>query len=291
MADYNKINSIKLNSTMLSKQLFAGNFLSIFNGQGINFKELREYSIGDDFRSIDWTTTARMNKPFVKINEDERQQHIIFMVDVSKSIEFANSQNSYFKKNKKDIISELCFLLAQSSISNKDKIGAIFFSEIIEKVVPLSNSANTISQIASNLIDYEPTRGGTNFNLALNYLNATIKKNTIVIVFSDFFIEPNFEKELAIATNKFKLIIIQINNKNETNQLNFGIIKTLNKETEKIEYLKINQKTVSLAIQKQQQIHLLIEKYKVPFINIALEDNYLVNLKYFFDNIKKRNEK
>jgi uncharacterized protein (DUF58 family) len=282
-----KVKKIKFNSAIISKQLFAGNFLSVFSGQGINFKELREYNFGDDIKSIDWLATAKTNKTYVKINEEERQQNIIFLLDVSKSIEFGQVKNGKLFKNKKDIIAELCFTVAYSSIKNNDKIGAVFFSERIEKVIPLSNQTNNISLIAKTLYDFEPQKSGTNFSSSLKFINSAFKKDTIIFIFSDFFTELNFEKELSIAAKKFKLLAIQITDFSEESISDLGLIKTYNKETNKIEYIEVSNKILEEAKKSQKKLKDLMKKNSINFVNFEINENYLSKLKAFFDNIKK----
>jgi len=284
-----KVKKIKLSSAILSKQLFAGNFLSIFSGQGMNFKELREYNFGDDIKSIDWSATAKTNKTYVKINEEERQQNIIFLVDVSKSIEFGHMKNGELLKNKKDIISELCFLLAYSSIKNNDKIGAIFFSEKIEKIIPLSNQTNSISLIAKTLDDFEPQNSGTDFSTALKFINTAFKKDTIIFIFSDFFTNLNFEKELSIAAKKFKLLAFQITDFNEEKIIknDFGLIKTFNREANKIEYIEVSNKILEDAKNSQKRLKDLMKKFAINFLTIEINENYLAKLKAFFVHLRK----
>ena len=284
-----KVKKIKLSSAILSKQLFAGNFLSIFSGQGMNFKELREYNFGDDIKSIDWSATAKTNKTYVKINEEERQQNIIFWVDVSKSIEFGQVKNGELLKNKKDIISELCFLLAYSSIKNNDKIGAIFFSEKIEKIIPLSNQTNSISLIAKTLYDFEPQNSGTDFSSALKFINTAFKKDTIIFIFSDFFTNLNFEKELSIAAKKFKLLAFQITDFSEEKIIknDFGLIKTFNREANKIEYIEVSNKILEDAKNSQKRLKDLMKKFAINFLTIEINENYLAKLKAFFVHLRK----
>ena len=283
-----KIKRIKFNSAILSKQLFAGNFLSIFSGQGINFKELREYNWGDDVKSINWSASAKTNKTYIKVNEEERQQHIIFLVDVSKSLEFGQVENGKLLKNKKDIIAELCFTVAYSSIQNNDKIGAVFFSEKIEQVIPLSNQANNISLIAKTLYDFESQKSGTDFCTSLKFINSAFKKDTIVFIFSDFFTDLNFARELAIAAKKFKLLAIQITDFNERNISDLGLVRIFNRETNEIEYIEVSNKILEEASNSQKQLENLMKKNSINFTSLEINENYLSPLKIFFDNIKKK---
>ncbi|MCL2312455.1 MAG: DUF58 domain-containing protein [Firmicutes bacterium] len=287
-----KFRKFKLNSAIISKQLFAGNFLSVFSGQGMNFKELREYNFGDDIKSIDWSATAKTNKTYIKINEEERQQNIVFLVDVSKSIEGRRGvlpmpiENAELTKNKKDIISELCFTVAYSSIKNNDKIGAVFFSEKIEKVIPLTNQANSISLIAKTLDNFEPQNSGTDFRSALQFINSAFKKGTIIFIFSDFFTDLNFEKELSIAAKKFKLLAFQITDFNEENISDLGLIRTYNRETNKIEYIEVTKNILEEANIFNEKLKKVMRKNSINFLSLEINENYLVKLKAFFDRIR-----
>lgn len=279
-----KIRQIKFNSAILSEQLFAGNFLSIFSGQGINFKELREYNLGDDVKSIDWSASAKTNKTYVKVNEEERQQHIVFLIDVSKSIEFGYEENARLIKNKKDVIVELCFTLAYSSIKNNDKIGAVFFSDEIEKVIPISGHSNTISIITKHLFDEQPQKSGTDLRKALNFAITAFKKNTIIFIFSDFFTDLNFAKELSIAAKKFKLIAFRIMDKNEEIEQDIGLVKIFNKETNKLEFIDVTKSSgvVRNARINQRELELLMKKNNILFADIEISENYFLKLKHLF---------
>lgn len=277
------LQKIKINSALLSKQLFAGNFLSVFKGQGINFAELREYQTGDDYKRIDWATSARMNKPFVRINEAERQQNIVFLVDCSKSIEAGN-----IIKTKKQLIIELCFLLAYSSAKNNDKIGSIFFSDEVEKIIPLSNNSNQLSIIAKFLLDFEPENKGTNLHNILNFINFSLKKNAIVFILSDFISNINYQKELAIAAKKFQLIVIQIIDNFNNSVPNIGLVKIFDEETNKNYFIDTSQKRMNLKIKENNdKLFLVFKKNNIKYLQLELDDNYIVKLKNFFERYKK----
>lgn len=268
---------------MLSKQFFAGNFKSLFKGNGSNFKELREYNVGDDIKSIDWKTSARYAKPFVKINEEERLQKIYFLIDVSKSIEFGTSDRTI-----KDIIAEICFILAYSCFKNNDEVGAIFFSNKVEKIIPLSNHKNTLSIIAKELIDFKPTNSGTNYKDTLEYVNLSVKKNTVIFFISDFISDFDYEKELAIFSKKFNPIIIQINDTFEENIPKTNLIKVLDKEKQVVRYVEISdaEKIKSQILQKQLLFEKKLKQYRIKFISINTEENYILKIKTFFDKYK-----
>ncbi len=283
MVEFKKISRLKLHSTILSKQYFAGNFRSLFKGNGLNFKEIREYVVEDDIKSIDWKTSAKYAKPFIKINEEERFQQIFFVIDVSKSIEFGTSYIT-----KKDLIAEICFLIAYSSAKNNDKIGAIFFSEEIEKVIPLSKNQNAVSIIAKELLELNPQNTGTSYKNILNYINKNIKKNTIIFILSDFISDIDYEKELSILSKKFTPIFIQINDNFEQNIPKTNLIKVFDSETQTTKYIEIeyNQKLQAQINQKQLFFEKKLKQYRIRHLNIELRENYIKKLKTFFNNYK-----
>ena len=126
-----RVRKIEIKTRGLSRNIFAGEYHSAFKGRGMAFSEVREYQFGDDIRNIDWNVTARYNKPFVKIYEEERELTVMLLIDVSGSREFGSMD-----KLKKNIVTEIAAVLAFSAIQNNDKIGVIFFSDRIEKFIP-----------------------------------------------------------------------------------------------------------------------------------------------------------
>jgi len=282
----NKIHKIALNSALISKKFFAGNFTSLFCGNGINFKELRDYQIGDDVKSISWTASARYSKTLIKINEEDKQQHVIFLIDVSKSIEFGTKE-----KTKKDLIIEICFLIAYSSYRNNDKIAAIFFSDKIEKVIPLSNNKHNLSLIANNLINFSPTSNGTDYSCVLNYLTSNFSKDSIVFIFSDFITELNYETELGIAAKKFKIVPIKISDpiENKYESSNSGLIKVLNEENGIVHFVNLKKSnTIRDEIKKRNQYFFyILKKHHIKYITLETNSKYILKLISFFQKYKK----
>lgn len=126
-----KVRRIEIKSRGLSRNIFAGQYHSAFKGRGMAFSEVREYQFGDDVRDIDWNVTARHNKPYIKVFEEERELTVILLIDVSASRNFGAVGES-----KKEMMTEIAATLAFSTIQNNDKIGVIFFSDKIEKFIP-----------------------------------------------------------------------------------------------------------------------------------------------------------
>ena len=273
---------LKIKSNWISNKIFSGNFLSKFFGQSLEIKELREYDYSDDYRTIDWNTTARMNKPFVKVNEIERSNDIVLLIDISKSIE------SFFdeKISKKKLIAEISFLLIHSLIKNQDRIGAIFFSDIIEKVIPLTKNKNVLPMIMEYLHTYKPQNRGTNFSNCLEYSINLFPQKTILIIFSDFYFVDDFEKILSITSKKFKIISIKIADNNADLMIEKGIIRVFDGEKEEKKIISLNSKMKKEIKEKSIKSNLFIKKYVRNFIEITNYQRLYSQLENLFKNLK-----
>src|SRR5690554_2081228 len=189
------VRRIEIKTRGLSKNIFAGEYHSAFKGRGMAFSEVREYQYGDDIRNIDWNVTARYNHPYVKIFEEERELTVMLLIDVSGSRNFGT-----FEKLKKNIITEIAAILSFSAIQNNDKIGVIFFSDIIEKFIPPKKGKSHILRIIRELIKFEPVHKGTHISGAVRYLTNAIKKKCTAFIISDFMDDLNLlEKSLSVA--------------------------------------------------------------------------------------------
>lgn len=222
-----RVRRIEIKTRGLSRNIFAGEYHSAFKGRGMAFSEVREYQFGDDIRNIDWNVTARYNKPFVKIYEEERELTVMLLIDVSGSREFGSTD-----KLKKNIITEISAILAFSAIQNNDKIGVIFFSNKIEKFIPPKKGRSHILRIISELIDFEPDARGTDISGAIRYLTNAIKKRCTAFVISDFIQkDESLENALSIANNRHDVVALRIYDERETRLPNVGLIKLKDAET------------------------------------------------------------
>lgn len=222
-----RVRRIEIKTRGLSRNIFAGEYHSAFKGRGMAFSEVREYQFGDDIRNIDWNVTARYNKPFVKIYEEERELTVMLLIDVSGSRMFGSNE-----KLKKNIITEISAILAFSAIQNNDKIGVIFFSDKIEKFIPPKKGKSHILRIISELIDFEPTSKGTDISGAIRYFTNAIKKRCTAFVISDFIQkDDSLQNALSIANNRHDMVALRIYDERETRLPNVGLIKLKDAET------------------------------------------------------------
>jgi uncharacterized protein (DUF58 family) len=232
-----KVRKIEIKTKGLSNQIFSGEYHSAFKGRGMAFSEVREYTPGDDVRTIDWNVTARFSTPFVKVFEEERELTVVMVVDVSASGYFGTN-----KQFKQDLITELCAVIAFSAVQNNDKVGIIFFSDKIEKFIPPKKGKSHILRIIRELLEFKPEHRQTNIEVALKYLTSVIKKRSVVFLISDFLAEPNYNDALKISNRKHDLVALRIVDKTETELPQVGLIKLKDNESGKIMWVDTNNK-------------------------------------------------
>jgi len=220
-----KVRRIEIKTRGLTRHIFAGEYHSAFKGRGIAFSEVREYQYGDDIRSIDWNVTARLNHPYVKVYEEERELTVMLLIDVSGSGSFGTS-----KGFKKEIITEIAAVLSFSAIFNNDKIGVIFFSDRVEKFIPPLKGKKHILRIIRELLDFTPSSNRTNLDVPLRYLTNALKKRCTAFIISDF-MAPSFEEPLRIASNKHDIVALKISDPAEASLPDIGMVKIEDAET------------------------------------------------------------
>lgn len=176
-----KIRQIEIRTNRLVSETLAGQYHSVFKGQGMNFEEVREYQPGDEVRAIDWNVTARMNHPFVKKFVEERELTLMLVVDLSGSGLFGSGEQS-----KRELAAEIASVLAFSAIRNNDKVGLILFTEEVEKFIPPRKGRRHVLRVIREILFFEPKRRGTNLNLALEFLTRVTPHRAIAAVVSDF---------------------------------------------------------------------------------------------------------
>lgn len=200
-----RVRQIEIKTKGLSNNIFAGEYHSAFKGRGMAFAEVREYQYGDDIRDIEWNVTARFNKPFVKVFEEERELTVMLCVDVSGSLEFGSSVQT-----KRRMLTEIAATLAFSAIQNNDKIGVVFFSDRIEKFIPPKKGRKHILYIIRELLEFKPESTRTDVGQAVEYLTSVIKRRCTAFLLSDFIDEKDFRQALTIANRKHDVVALQV---------------------------------------------------------------------------------
>jgi uncharacterized protein (DUF58 family) len=180
-----KIRQIEIRTNRLVSESLAGQYHSVFKGQGMNFDEVREYQPGDEVRTIDWNVTARMNHPFIKKFVEERELTLMLLVDVSGSGRFGSREQS-----KRELAAEIASVLAFSAIRNNDKVGLILFSDEVEKFIPPRKGRHHVLRVIREVLYFEPQGQGTDLNGALEFLLRVTSHKAIAVVVSDFIGSP-----------------------------------------------------------------------------------------------------
>ena len=215
-----RVRQIEIKTRGLSNNIFAGEYHSAFKGRGMAFSEVREYQYGDDIRDIEWNVTARFNKPYIKVFEEERELTVMLLVDVSGSLNFGT-----MTQTKRDMVTEIAATLAFSAIQNNDKIGVIFFSDRIEKFIPPKKGRKHILYIIRELLGFKPESTKTDIKGAVEYLTQVIKRRCTAFLLSDFLDSQDFRQPLTIANRKHDVVAIQVYDRRVAELPNVGLMR------------------------------------------------------------------
>ena len=264
---FKKVRKIEIKTRGLSNHIFSGQYHSAFKGRGMTFSEVREYEYGDDIRNIDWNVTARFNKPFVKIFEEEREMTVMLLIDVSGSNDFGSQSQS-----KRDLTAELAAVLAFSAIQNNDKVGVIFFSSKIEKFIPPKKGSSHILRIIREIVDFKPTERGTDIGEGLRFLTSAIKRRTTAFLISD------------------DLVALRITDRREMDIPKVGLVKFRDSETGKERWVDTSSRAWHDAYQqmiqyKSAELNREFTKHGIDNSLIYTDEDYVRPLMQLF---KKR---
>ena len=270
-----RVRKIEIKTRGLSKNIFAGEYHSAFKGRGMTFSEVREYQYGDDIRNIDWNVTARHNRPYVKIFEEERELTVMLMIDVSASRNFGT-----ISKLKKNQSTEIAAVLAFSAIQNNDKIGVIFFSDKIEKFIPPKKGRTHILHIIRELIDFYPEDKQTDIEQALEYMTNSIKKRCTCFVISDFIDEHDFAHALAIANRKHDVVALRVYDPRENQLPPVGMMYLRDAETGEQMWVDTSDKKLREAYEKyafvrEKELDAIFKRSGVDVANIRSDEDYV----------------
>ena len=282
-----KVRKIEIKTRALSHQIFAGEYHSAFKGRGMAFSEVREYQYGDDVRNMDWNVTARLRSPYVKVFEEERELTVVLLVDVSRSRLFGTAGNS-----RKDVLAEIAAILSFSAILNNDKVGALFFSDKVEKFIPPKKGRSHLLHIIREIIEFEPATDGTDISEALRYLTNAIKKKCTAFLLSDMIDvnsdgSPRYEEALKVAVNRHDLSVIEVYDPRERSIPDVGLVHIKDAETGKAAWVNTSDRKMRRAYEDwfanvEQTSSRLFMKYNVDKVSIAVDDDYVKSLMTLF---------
>lgn len=273
-----KIRKIEIKTRGLSQDIFAGEYHTAIKGRGVIFSEVREYQYGDDIRDIDWNVTARHNKPFVKVYEEERELTMMLLIDVSGSRNFGA-----VGIEKKEMMAEIAATLAFSSIQNNDKVGVIFFSDKVEKFIPPKKGRKHILLIIREIIDFHPENTGTDINLVLEYMTNMVKKRCTAFLISDFIDDHDYTKSMSIANRKHDLVAVQVYDKRDTQLPDVGLLRMRDSETGRMLWVdtsssKTRKMYDRMWYDRQQKLTETTLRSGVDIASIATDEDFVKSL-------------
>jgi uncharacterized protein (DUF58 family) len=276
-----KVRELEIRSKKLTQHLFTGEYHSAFKGRGMSFKEVREYQAGDDTRFIDWNVSARFGHPYSKLFEEERELTMMLLVDVSASSLFGTVQ-----RRKKDLITEVCAVLAFAASNNNDKVGAIFFSDRIEFYIPPKKGRDHVLFIVSKLITQEPKGRGTDLNNAVRHFNNAVKQKSIAFILSDFLVEK-YDDPLRVAGGKHDVIGVKVYDKMDLELPRAGLLTVQDAETGKQLWIDTSNDMVryNYALQFNQAEEACRNSFKkagADLIYLRTDEDYVKSLQTFF---------
>lgn len=282
-----KVRKIEIRTKGLVHQIFSGEYHSVFKGRGMAFSEVREYQFGDDIRSIDWNVSARFNHPFVKIFEEERELTVMLLVDVSGSGEFGT-----VRQMKKEIAAEISAVLAFSAIQNNDKVGIIFFSDVVEKFIPPKKGRTHILRIVRELLDFQPAHRQTSIAEGLRYLTSAIKKRSIAFLISDF-LDDGYEDALKIAGRKHDLIGVRLFDPREAELPAVGLMRLVDAESGETIWADAGDRRVRDDYarwwkERDENRARMFRRSGIDSIDIRIDQSYINPLVEFFRLREKR---
>ena len=276
-----KVRELDIKSKRLTRHLFTGEYHSAFKGRGMSFREVREYAPGDDIRFIDWNVSARFNHPFSKLFEEERELTVLLLVDVSASSLFGTVH-----ARKKDLITEVCAVLAFSAINNNDKVGVVFFSDRVEGYIPPKKGRDHVLSIVRQLLTIEPKNRGTNLGAAIRFFNHSARQKAIVFLLSDF-LDGNFDDALKVAGKKHDLIGIKVYDRMDMQLPQIGMIEAEDSETGSRYWVDTDDYLVRANYQQYffdqtEQCKSIFQKAGCDLLHLRTDEDYVKILQRFF---------
>ena len=277
-----RVRRVEIKSRGLSDRIFSGQYHSAFKGRGMAFSENREYQPGDDVRAINWNVTARMGTPYLKVFEEERELTVFIIADVSGSIDIGTKGAT-----KRDRITELAAVLGFSALGNNDKVGAILFSDKIERFIPPKKGKSHVLRIIRELLEIKPEGKGTDITGALDHFLSAMKKRTVAFLMSDF-IGEGFDKHLKRAGKKHDFVALQIEDPIDLDMPNIGFLPMLDPESgEETWFMTQSKKSrsqhKSQELERKSKLDKMFSKSGVDHTVIRTDRDFVQPLMQLFD--------
>ncbi|RKZ34917.1 DUF58 domain-containing protein [bacterium] len=276
-----KVRTLDITTRKMVQEIFSGEYHSVFRGRGMEFSEVREYLPGDDVRTIDWNVTARMDRAYVKVFEEERELTVLICADMSRSSAFGTRNEL-----KRDIAVEISALLAFSAIENSDLVGLLMFTDQVEKFIPPKKGKTHTLRIIRELLAFQPTHNLTDIANALEYINRLLKRSAIIFIISDF-LDVNIKKPLALLAKKHDVIPIVISDPAEIEFAQSGVIVLEDAETGQIVPVDTSDRNIAESFRQETEKELQFQKkifasVGVDAIHINTDEDYIKTLDKYF---------
>jgi len=276
-----KVRTLEIKSKQLTNHLFTGEYHTAFRGQGMAFKEVREYHPGDDVRFIDWNVSARFGHPFSKIFEEERELTVMLLIDISASSLFGTTY-----ARKRDIITEIGAVLSFSAVNNSDKVGVIFYSDRVEAYIPPKKSRQHALYIVRELLSKEPKGKSTKVSSALRYFNNSTKQKSIAFILSDF-LDADYEDALRIAGKKHDIIGIKIYDRMDMQLPNAGLLQVKDAESGEMKWVDSSSEFVRESYYQEffnitEYSTQTFKKAGCDLLHVRTDEDYVKILQRFF---------
>ena len=278
-----RVRKIEIKTKALSHQIFAGEYHSAFKGRGMAFSEVREYQYGDDVRNMDWNVTARMSAPYVKVFEEERELTVVLLIDISRSGLFGTRGET-----KRELVAEIAATLAFSAMLNNDKVGALFFSDTVEKFIPPKKGRSHLLHIIREILEYTPEHDGTDIGEALRYLTNALKRRCTAFVLSDMLDvdasgAPRYEEALKVAVNRHDISVIRVYDPRERTIPDVGLVHVKDSETGRSAWVNTSSRSTRAAYEDwfrtaSDAAVKLFNRYQVDSVDTSTGEDYVKNL-------------
>jgi uncharacterized protein (DUF58 family) len=276
-----KVRELEIKSKHLASDIFSGEYHSAFKGRGMSFREVREYYPGDDVRFIDWNVSARFGHPYSKVFEEERELTVMLLIDISGSSLFGTTNAA-----KKTIGTEIAATLSFSAVNNGDKVGAILFSDKIDKYIPPKKGKQHALYILREMLGSESAGKGTELKTALQYFNNITRQKSIAFVLSDF-LDGGYEDNLRVAGNKHDIVGMKIYDKMDMQLPRVGMLRIEDAETGKQKWIDTDSRLVRYHYEKEffRVTDIANEAFKRAgsnLLHVRTDEDYIKVLQQFF---------
>lgn len=284
---FDKIRRLEIRTKGRVNSMFGGEYHSAFKGRGIEFAEVRPYQIGDDIRTIDWNVSARMDDTYVKVFEEEREQMVMLLVDISASEDFGSQA-----KLKREVAAEVCALIAFSAIQNNDKVGLLLFTDQVELFVPPKKGRRHVLRLIRELFAHEPESRGTDISAALQHTLHLLRRRSIVLTISDFF-DDNFDRPLRTVARRHDTVAVHLLDPRETTLPDVGLVELTDAESGETVLVDTSSPAARTAFAQsaathRAQIEHLMRRSKVDYVPIRTDEDCMEPLIHFFRRRNRR---